>query len=82
MYTKRKKSSHDRVLMADFHDCDDSCVDGCPYGKDSSQRDSQDIGDQLLIIYTQFLRVHYLRVKNYYLVRFLRFIFYLINQPV
>ena len=46
MYTKRKKSSHDRILMADFHDCDENCVDGCPY--ENSQRDSQDIGDTVM----------------------------------
>lgn len=56
MYTKRKKSSHDRILMADFHDCDENCSEKCPY--EQEQRDSQDTGENSTKFQIAWLTLH------------------------
>ena len=38
-YARRKKSSNDRILMADFHDCDQNCSETkCPFETTSNGR--------------------------------------------
>ena len=56
MYTKRKKSSHDRILMADFHDCDETCSEKCPY--EQEQRDSQDTGENFTKFQLKLTSLH------------------------